>query len=131
MRVLLDTHIAIWTINDDPKLSRVARTIIADVNTDVIISAVSIWEIAIKHALGKDRKDSITFSSDAALKIFQQYDFELIDVTAEHAAMVAHLAFIHGDPFDRMLVAQAQHEGLTLITHDKKLAAYGDFVIVV
>jgi PIN domain nuclease of toxin-antitoxin system len=131
MRFLLDTHIAIWTINDDPKLNKVARKIIENADANILISAVTIWEISIKHALGRDRKDAISFTGSTALKIFQKYDFDIIDITAGHAALVDDLAPVHGDPFDRLLVAQAIHEGFTLLTHDAKLAEYGDFVMVV
>jgi PIN domain nuclease of toxin-antitoxin system len=131
VRVLLDTHIAIWAINDDPKLSVAARNIINDANAVILVSTVTIWEISIKHALGQKRKDAVPFTGGAALKIFRQYDFEMMDIVPEHAEMVDELDLIHGDPFDRMLIAQAMHEGLTLLTHDKKLANYGDFVMVV
>jgi PIN domain nuclease of toxin-antitoxin system len=129
MRVLLDTHIAIWAINDDARLSVPARKIINNANMAILISAVSIWEISIKHALGQKRKDAVPFTGDAALKIFRQFDFEMIDIVPEHAALVDELELIHSDPFDRMLIAQARYEGLQLLTHDKMLAAYGDFVI--
>ena len=131
MRILLDTHIAIWAINDDKKLNAPARKIINNPDAAIMISAVSIWEIAIKHALGRARDDAVPFTGADALKIFRQFDFEMIDIVPEHAAMIEELAPIHGDPFDRLLVAQAMHEGLTLLTHDQTLSAYGDFVQVV
>jgi PIN domain nuclease of toxin-antitoxin system len=131
VKVLLDTHIAIWAIIDDPKLSAAARKVINNQNTVVVISAVSIWEISIKHALGRSRNDAVPFTGAAALRIFRQFDFEMIDIVPEHAAVIEELRPIHADPFDRLLVAQAMHEGLTLLTHDHALSAYGDCVMVV
>ena len=119
MRLLLDTHIALWAIVDDPRLAGAARELIEAPSNDVAVSAASLWEIAIKHAL---RRGDMPVSAADALGWFRAAGYVLLDITAEHAAAVETLPPIHADPFDRLLVAQARHEPLRLITHDATVA---------
>jgi len=131
MRLLLDTHIALWTIADDPKLSAKARRLIDDPDNQIVISAASVWEIAIKYALARGGPNDMPCSSEAALGYFRAAEFELLDVSPAHAALVETLAPLHADPFDRILVAQALSVPLRLMTHDPRVAAYSDTVILV
>lgn len=128
MRLLLDTHVALWAIADDSRLSAAARLLIETSTNEVLVSAVSVWEIAIKHALGRG---DMPISAAQALAFFQQAGFSLLAVSAAHAAAVEALPAIHADPFDRLLVAQAFHEPLRLLTHDVTVARYGGSIIPV
>ena len=118
MRLLLDTHALLWWLSADPTLDAAAASAIADAET-VMVSAASAWEISIKQAVGK-----LTGPDDLAGELVANA-FTPLPVTVEHAlaagALPPHLA----DPFDRMLVAQARLEGLTLVTRDRRLASYG------
>lgn len=127
MRLLLDTHIALWAITDDPALPQAARSMIANPDHSVYVSAATIWEISIKHAL---KRLSMPVSSAEAVHFFRLSGYKFLDVSPEHAAKVATLPSFHQDPFDRMLVAQARTEPLVLITHDRKVAAYGEPVLL-
>ena len=128
MRILLDTQIAIWALTDTRRLNERAKTLIADYANDVFVSAVSVWEIAIKFALGK-RSGDPPFSGEVALDAFLVAGFQMLNVTPRHAASLDGLPPLHGDPFDRMLIAQALSEPLRLLTADRTLAAYGPMVI--
>ena len=119
MRLLLDTHVLLWWLDDNPRLKGKAKAAIADGRTTVFISAVVIWEIRIMEALGKLRVPA------QLQEVMGQQGFEPLPVTAEHAHALAKLPMHHRDPFDRMLITQAQAEGLTLVTHDGRLAQYG------
>ena len=128
MRILLDTQIAIWALTDTKRLSGRARALIADKANDVFVSAVSVWEIAIKFALGK-RAGAPPFSGAVALDAFIAAGYRMLNVTPQHAAGVESLPPLHADPFDRLLVAQALLEPLRLLTADAVLAGYGAMVI--
>lgn len=125
MRILLDTHIYLWWMSDDKRLSTTARQKIANAH-EVYISSASIWELAIKVSLGKLAIDI----DECVSRIRQEYFIEL-PVAAKHAATVRALPQLHGDPFDRMLVAQAICEPLHLLTHDTRLAPYSNLVDIV
>ena len=112
MRILLDTHIYLWWLEDHPKLSTEARTLIGDA-TEVYVSSASIWEASIKAGIGK-------LDADVELQ-----------VSARHAAAVRGLADIHDDPFDRILIAQAICEPLRFLTHDGKLKGYSQLVKII
>lgn len=128
MSLLLDTHIALWAISDDPKLKPAARERIADAAA-VFVSAVAIWEIVIKHALRRGRHDDIVVSGSDALDMFERAGFAILPITAAHAAALDHLPPLHGDPFDRMLVAQALTEPMHLLTRDARLTGYGALIV--
>ena len=126
MRLLLDTHILLWWLNDDPRLSIQADALIADQANEVFVSPLSLWEIAIKSRLGKLRADV-----DEVWRTALESGFAPLPFTLEHAAEVARLPDHHHDPFDRVLIAQARTEPMRLITHDKVVAAYGESVLLV
>jgi PIN domain nuclease of toxin-antitoxin system len=123
MKLLLDTNIFLRMMTDEALLSPIARAAIADRNNELWISPVCAWEIAIKIAIGKIRlSDPLElFMSDGMRKAKA---IELPIRTA-HAVRVASLPLHHRDPFDRLLLAQAQVESLTIVTTDRQLAAYG------
>jgi len=128
VRLLLDTHIALWALTDDPRLSQRARALIDDPANQVMVSAATVWEIAIKHALGRD---DMPISGDEALEWFRQAGYDLLPITPAHAAAVEHLPDHHRDPFDRLLVAQAMTEPLRLLSRDPLVVRYGDAVMAV
>jgi PIN domain nuclease of toxin-antitoxin system len=121
VKCLLDTHLLIWAVTRPEKLNSRISAILLDNENDVYFSAISILEIAIKQTLGKP-----DFSVDASAMRRSLIDdgFEELIVSGEHAVAVALLPNIHRDPFDRLLVAQASVEGMTLITADETLARY-------
>jgi len=118
VRVLLDTHILLWWLSGDEALPPRATQTIADSDTEVLVSAASAWEIAIKRAAGRlDAPDDLLDALDANA-------FETLAITAAHALAAGELPAHHSDPFDRMLIAQSAMEGLTLITVDERFSAY-------
>lgn len=125
MRLLLDTHVFLWLIGGSPQLRMKARTTIAQAER-VYVSAATIWEMAIKVRLGKLEADVDRAIAEIALN-----GFEELPVYARHARLVAQLPAIHGDPFDRLLVAQAQAETMRLLTSDPRLMKYSELVIPV
>lgn len=118
MRLLLDTHVLLWWLADDDKLSATARDAIGDAATQIYVSAASAWELAIKAGLGK-----LTAPDDLTEQLTAN-SFTPLDISVIHALAVRHLPTHHRDPFDRLLVAQAQAEGLTLVTADKRMKPY-------
>ncbi|MGE0049348.1 MAG: type II toxin-antitoxin system VapC family toxin [Acidithiobacillus sp.] len=126
MNLLLDTHVALWAITDSPKLQKRARELIESPRSSVWISAATVWEIAIKHSLG--RKD-IPVSSRDALRYFQESGYRFLPIEPEHATAAEELPSHHADPFDRILVAQALVEPMRLMTHDPLVAHYSDTII--
>lgn len=128
MNLLLDTHVALWAITDSPKLAQKARELIESPKSSIWVSAASIWEIAIKHGLGRG---DMPISGVQAHRYFQDSGYRLLSIEPEHAAAIDTLPAHHADPFDRILVAQALIEPMRLITHDPMLARYGDTVIEV
>ena len=118
-RFLLDTHALLWTLTEPLKLSKHARAALEDAQNDVFVSPVSVWEIAIKRALGKLRAPD---NLEASIK---DQGFTPLSLTFHHAEQAGALPPRHGDPFDRMLVAQAQAEGLILVTRDARIPLYG------
>lgn len=127
MRVLLDTHIALWAVVGSRRLDPRAKAAILAAD-EVLVSAASIWEIAIKHRLGRG---DMPVSSAQALQAFTDAGFDLLNIRPEHALAVEQLAPIHNDPFDRMLVAQALVEPATLITRDTLVASYSTAITLV
>ena len=127
MRVLLDTHIALWAVVGSRRLAPRAKEIILAAD-DVFVSAASLWEIAIKHGLARG---DMPISSAQALQAFNDAGYALLDIRPTHALAVEQLAPIHSDPFDRMLVAQALVEPLTLLTRDALVASYSPAIVKV
>jgi PIN domain nuclease of toxin-antitoxin system len=122
LRILLDTHVLLWWLAGSPSLPEAAGALIGDPENTVFVSAVSLWEIWLKVSL-----DKLRLPADFESKLAAE-SFESLPLTAAQTRQVALLPWLHRDPFDRMLVAQAQTEKLTLLTADDRVAAYGDFV---
>jgi PIN domain nuclease of toxin-antitoxin system len=131
VRLLLDTHVALWAIADDPKLPDKARALIVDPANLVHVSAASIWEIAIKHALSRGVPGDMPVSGARALRYFEDSGYSLLPISPAHAASVEDLPALHADPFDRLLIAQSLAEPLRLVTHDQAIARYGGSIIYV
>ena len=122
MRVLLDTHAFLWWDLDDVRLSDTARGIIADSATQVVVSAASIWEVAIKAGKGRiDLPSDLDAYVDDRLR---RYRWVVLPIDERHAVRAAGLPMIHTDPFDRMLVAQGQLEGIPIVTTDAEVTRY-------
>ena len=121
MKLLLDTHVLLWTAGQPERLSTAARRLVSDVRNELLFSAASLWEIAIKGTLGRD-----DFAVDARVLRRGLLDngYSELPVTGPHALGTAALPLLHKDPFDRLLLAQAHVEGLTLVTSDKVVAQY-------
>ena len=124
MRLLLDTHILLWWLADDPALSKRARTVIGDPESEVFVSAATAWEISIKQAIGK-----LIFPMDRLAASIAEAGFIPLAIEVPHAILAGALPRHHADPFDRMLVAQANHEGLSLVTADPLIRAYAVAVL--
>ena len=118
-RLLLDTHVFLWWLADHPRLGAESRAVIREPANDVYVSAASGWEIAIKRQLGKLK---VSDDLDAAV---EAEGFSHLPITFFHGEQAGLLPGHHRDPFDRMLVAQAQAEGLVIVTADPKLTLYG------
>ena len=125
MRLLLDTHVFLWSVTDDRKLTKAARKLILDAE-DVFVSSASIWEASTKAGLGK-----LDVNVNLLVSEIEASGFSELPVRAVHAATVRDLPDIHCDPFDRLLVAQALSEPLRLVTSDGHLSKYTDLVITV
>lgn len=119
MRLLLDSHAFLWWLAEDAKLSAEARQAVADPSSVVHISAATIWELSIKSALGKLDLDGADLVEE-----IEENAFVELPMTARHSIAAAALPRHHEDPFDRMLIAQAQLEGLTIVTRDASFRAY-------
>ena len=121
MKLLLDTHLLLWASGQSERLSASMRTILEDRKNELFFSTVSIWEVAIKHRLGRN-----DFQVNPRLLRRGLIDngYSELQISSEHAVTVTDLPAIHKDPFDRMLVAQAIVDGITLITADEMIAKY-------
>jgi PIN domain nuclease of toxin-antitoxin system len=118
MKLLLDTHVLLWWLTGSKQLSPRARALIVEPENVVFVSAATIWELRIKQALGQ-----VTLPASFA-HVLEAESFEALPITARHAHAVGDLPMHHRDPFDRLLVAQATIEGLSLTTHDVELERY-------
>lgn len=126
MKLLLDSHILLWWFAGSRRLGRRALALITARDAELFVSAASWWELAIKKSLNR-----LDLDWAAAREILQKNEIGALSVTFDHADRAAALPNFHGDPFDRMLVAQAVSEGMRLLTRDKKLRKYGDAVLYV
>ena len=131
MRILLDTHVALWAIIDDRRLPQRARTLISDRNNSIVVSAATICEIAIKQSVARGETDAVPMSGGDALDDFLAAGYEMLSVSVTHAAAVDSWPMIHRDPFDRILIAQAISEPARLLTADRRVAEDSDTVILV
>lgn len=128
MNLLLDTHIILWATTRPAQLSQEARRLLLDEQNTLFFSAASIWEIAIKHGLGKP-----DFTTDPSVlnRALLDHCYVSLPITGAHALAVTRLPLIHRDPFDRLLIAQATAEGITLLTADQDIAAYPGPIMLV
>ncbi|QLH61906.1 type II toxin-antitoxin system VapC family toxin [Serratia symbiotica] len=118
-RLLIDTHVFIWWLTDDHALGSMARSVISRGSNVVYVSAVTPWEISIKRSLGK-----LQFEADID-EAMERNRFFPLSITHSHAEQAGELPRHHGDPFDRMLIAQSQMEGLILVSADTVFSQYG------
>jgi PIN domain nuclease of toxin-antitoxin system len=125
LKLLLDTHILLWWLMNSAALPEKARSLISDSENTVFISAVSLWEMWLKVSLNK-----LQLPADFEERLAGEA-FEALPLTAKQAQRVASLPWLHRDPFDRMLVAQAQAEHLILLTADEMVGGYGEAVLLV
>ena len=119
MNLLLDTHVFLWAVDNNPNLSVAAREAIVDGHNIVYVSAATAWEISIKRTIGK-----LKIPDSDYLEELRLHRFMSLSITTEHALAVENLPLHHKDPFDRMLIAQALEEKLVLVTRDPQLKAY-------
>ena len=132
MNLLLDTHILIWTLNEDPRLPEKAREMILDKDNAVYYSSVSVWEISIKHT---NHPDSVAFTGKELAQFCQEAGFLPVEMRNKHVFALetiqrAEGAPPHHDPFDRMLIAQAKAENMSFITHDSLIPYYEEKCII-
>jgi PIN domain nuclease of toxin-antitoxin system len=118
MKLLLDTHVLLWWLDDPAQISEGAQSAIRNTENSVCVSAATVWEIAIKKALGKlDAPDNLA-------EVLHVCQFDSLPITIEHALAVRDLPLHHLDPFDRILIAQTKVEGLTIVTRDSNVLRY-------
>ena len=132
MNLLLDTHLLIWALNEDPRLPEKAKEMLLDPDNAVYYSAVSIWEIAIKHA---NHPDNVTFTGKELSQYCQEAGYLPVEMRDKHVYALETLSRAEGapphrDPFDRMLIAQAKAENLSFLTHDSLLPYYEEPCII-
>jgi PIN domain nuclease of toxin-antitoxin system len=118
LRVLLDTHVLLWSLEEPTRIGAPAKAAFRDTVTEIVVSVVNFWEIAIKRRLG-----DLNAPDDLPDRV-HRLGHRVLNVEEQHAWHVRSLPLYHGDPFDRLLVAQAQIEDLTLVTHDRILERY-------
>ncbi len=121
MKVLLDTHLLLWLAIDSDQISRQARDIVEDESNDLVFSTASIWEIAIKASL---KRAELAIDPRILRRELLDNGYEELPIASRHALAILELSRLHGDPFDRLLVAQAMVEGLVLVTADDLLGRY-------
>jgi PIN domain nuclease of toxin-antitoxin system len=119
VRLLLDTHILLWSLADSPRLSANARALLADTANECWVSAASLWEIAIKVMLGRYR---LRFALPELESAVEESGYRALDVNARHALAIERIRIPHADPFDRLLLAQCEIETFRLLSADRLLA---------
>ncbi|WP_066801784.1 type II toxin-antitoxin system VapC family toxin [Moraxella oblonga] len=122
MNYLLDTHIALWLIQNHEKLNKEAKSILLNPQNKIWFSVVNIWEMSIKHKKGDAQKEII--EPNLFYQSLLERNYKQLDINAYHTLAVKDLPLIHKDPFDRMLIAQAMSENLILMTADEKIEQY-------
>jgi PIN domain nuclease of toxin-antitoxin system len=121
VKYLLDTHLLLWAAGAPERLPAQARALLESPEHELVFSAASLWEVAIKSGLGRD---DFKVDASALRRGLVDNGYVELPITGDHAVAVAALPDLHRDPFDRLLVAQAQVEGITLLTCDPQVAAY-------
>lgn len=132
MNLLLDTHILLWALSEDPRLPEKAKELILDENNAIYYSAVSVWEIAIKHA---NHPDSVTMTGKELAQYCEEAGYLPLEMRNKHVFSLEGIsrqedAPPHHDPFDRMLIAQAKEENMSFVTHDALLPYYNEKCII-
>jgi PIN domain nuclease of toxin-antitoxin system len=125
MRLLLDTHIALWTAIESPRLSAKARSLLTAPDAELFISKVSLWEVAIKCSRRRGSPNDMPIGSADLMELLVTAECEILEVEPAHLERLELLPWLHRDPFDRLLVAQAMAEPMRLLTVDPEVAAYG------
>lgn len=132
MKLLLDTHIILWALDDNPQLSNQARNLIMDTKNDIYYSSASVWETTIKYMAKPDR---IHISGSELSNLCKKMGYRMLPITDEHVNALETLIYhsqiqTHNDPFDRIMLAQAKADGLKFIMHDSKIPFYEEECVV-
>lgn len=122
MRILIDTHIDVWSLTNEDRLSKSMKSLLIASDTEVLLSVASLWELAIKHSLGK-LKLKIPFHDLATLELIKN-SIDLLRISPAHVIEVSKLPHFHKDPFDRIIIAQAMTEDLSVLTVDPQFDLY-------
>jgi len=128
VRLLVDTHVLLWAVGATRSLESATRRLLEDGRNQVFFSSISIFEIAAKRAAG--RRSAPSLGAGVVLDLALRLDMQELQVSSAHALAVEAIALMHPDPFDRMLLAQAQVEDMRLVTHDETLASYDSRTIL-
>ena len=131
MKLLLDTHIILWALDDNPRLSKQAKALIMDAD-DVYYSVASVWETTIKYM---SRPDRIRLSGSKLSELCRKMGYQMLPITDKHVGVLETLVFhsehqVHNDPFDRIMVAQAKADGMKFVTNDSKIPFYNESCVV-
>lgn len=132
MKLLLDTHIILWALDDNPKLSEQAKALIMDADNDVYFSSASVWETTIKYMSKPDR---IRLSGSKLSELCRKMGYQMLSITDKHVGALETLVFhsehqVHNDPFDRIMIAQAKADGMKFVTHDSKILFYNESCVI-
>lgn len=132
MKLLLDTHIILWALNDNPRLAGQTRDLILDAKNDIYYSSASIWEITIKYMA---KPDKIRISGSKMSDLCRKMGYQMLPITDEHVKVLETLVYhnkyqMHNDPFDRIMLAQAKADGLKFVTHDSKIPFYEESCVI-
>jgi PIN domain nuclease of toxin-antitoxin system len=127
VRLLLDTHVAVWSVSSSKRLPDHVIALLADRDNEVFVSVVSLWEIALKNT--KRARDPMPFSSAVGAFRFTEFSYTSLGLMPTHIFRFEHLDIHHSDPFDRLLVAQALVEQLTIVTHDANMRHYTEAIV--
>ena len=133
MKLLLDTHIILWALDDNPKLPGQARTLIMDEKNDIYYSSAAIWETTIKYMSKPDR---IRISGSQLSDLCREMGYQMLPIADSHVKALETLVYhdqnyVHNDPFDRIMIAQAKADGLKFVTHDSKIPFYEEYCVIV
>lgn len=133
MKLLLDTHIILWALDDNPKLPSQARALIMDAENDIYYSSASIWETTIKYM---SKPDKIRISGSKLSDLCREMGYQMLPIADKHVKALETLVYhdqnyAHNDPFDRIMIAQAKADGLKFITHDSKIPYYEEACVMV
>lgn len=133
MKLLLNTHIILWALDDNPKLSSQARALIMDEKNDIYYSVASAWETTIKYMA---KPDKIHISGSKLSDLCRKMGYRMLPITDSHVKALETLVYhnqyqMHNDPFDRIMIAQAKAEGLRFVTHDSKIPFYEEGCVIV